>query len=72
ANLLGCNIEVIKTTGAAGAAKASGIGVGIYSSLEDASKTNEIEKVYKPRSSNESYFIAYRAWGSDLIKLVSK
>ncbi|MGK0315684.1 MAG: xylulokinase, partial [Saprospiraceae bacterium] len=42
ANLLGCNIEVIKTTGAAGAAKASGIGVGIYSSLEDASKTNEI------------------------------
>ncbi len=72
ANLLGCNIEVIKTTGAAGAAKASGIGVGIYSSLEDASKTNEIEKVYKPRSSNESYFIAYRAWESDLIKLVSK
>lgn len=71
ANLLGVNIEVIKTTGAAGAAKASGIGVGIYSNLEEAIKTNEIEHIYKPVSSNEVFRRAYEIWESDLIRLLS-
>lgn len=71
ANLLGVNVELIKTTGAAGAAKASGIGVGVYCNLEEAIKTNEIEHIYKPESSNEEFRKAYDIWELDLTRLLS-
>lgn len=69
ANLLGCNIEMIKTTGAAGAAKASGLGAGIYKTLEEAIRLNEVEKVYEPDRKNEAYQQAYQAWEKDLKKI---
>ena len=68
-NLLNCKIEVVKTTGATGAAKASGIGAGIYQNLEEAIKTNEVEKVYQPNNAN--YLQAYQVWENDLKKLMS-
>lgn len=70
ANLLNCKIEIVKTTGAAGAAKASGIGAGIYHDLAVAIKTNEIENRYFPEPSIESYTNAYQNWESDLKKLI--
>jgi len=70
ANLLNCKIEIIKTTGAAGAAKASGIGIGLYQDLEEAIKTNEIVKVYEPESENGSYKRAYQRWKIDLQKFL--
>lgn len=71
ANLLNCNIEIVKTTGAAGAAKASGIGAGIYKNLEEAIKTNEVEQIYQPSETNEIYHQAYQAWENDLKKIMS-
>ena len=68
ANLLGCCIEVVKTTGAEGAAKASGIGSGIYKNLEEAIKRNEVEHQYFPNNTNAEYNKAYQSWSNDLNK----
>ena len=70
ANLLDCCIEVVKTTGANGAAKASGFGAGIYNDLEEALKKNEVEQQYFPTNSNGIYSQAYHAWSNDLNKLI--
>ncbi len=70
ANLLDCCIQVVKTTGAEGAAKASGIGSGIYKNLEEAIKKNEVEYEYFPNQSDNNYSHAYHAWSNDLKKLI--
>jgi xylulokinase len=70
ANLLGCKIEVVQTTGAIGAAKASGLGTGHYKTLEEAIKTNIIEQVYRPEKHIDQYIKAYEAWNKDLEKLI--
>ncbi len=71
ANLLGCNIEIIQTNGAAGAAKGSGIGSGYYQNFAEAVSKNEIEKVYHPDSdTTDDYLNAYQAWEEDLKRLV--
>lgn len=70
ANLLGCKIEVIQTTGAVGAAKASGLGTGYYKNLKDAIKTNKVEQVYHPEDQIETYKKAYEAWRNDLERLI--
>ncbi len=70
ANLLGCKIEIIKTNGAAGAAKGSGIGSGYYKSFAEAVATNEIEKVYHPLQKDSAYSAAYQVWEEDLEKLI--
>ncbi|MCR9288793.1 MAG: FGGY family carbohydrate kinase [Bacteroidetes bacterium] len=71
ANLLNCEIEVVKTTGAVGAAKASGIGAGVYQNLEEAMTHNENENRFLPEKEITSYQEAYEAWEKDLIKLVT-
>jgi xylulokinase len=70
-NLLGCCIEVVKTTGAEGAAKASGVGAKVYANLEESIKTNEVEKQYFPDKKIEEYKMAYKTWEKDLKKLIS-
>ena len=70
ANLLDCCIEVVKTTGAKGAASASGIAAGIYDNLEEAVKKNEVEHTYFPNNTNGVYHQAYHTWSSDLNKLI--
>lgn len=70
ANLLNCSIEVVKTTGAVGAAKASAIGAGIYRDLKEATKTVEVEHVYHPNNTNGVFKYAYQAWSGDLEKLI--
>lgn len=71
ANLLGCCIEVVKTTGAEGAAKASGVGAKVYANLEESIKTNEVEKRYFPSEEIDEYRLAYELWEKDLRKLIS-
>ena len=62
ASLLNCEIEVIDTTGAVGAARGAGYGAGIFSSLEHA--MSNIRKVlhYKPIQPNDHYRKAYENW----------
>jgi xylulokinase len=70
ANLLDCEIEVIKTTGAVGAAKASGIGAGLYKDLEEAMHQNEIENRFIPDSNKGLHHQAYQVWEKDLDRLI--
>ncbi len=69
-NLLNSNIEIIETTGAAGAAKASGIAVGIYKNLKEAISTNKVVEIYHPDTSNGLYEQAYQQWYDDLQKIL--
>ena len=71
ANLLDCCIEVVKTTGAEGAAKASGVGAKVYANLEEAIKINDVEERYFPNEEIEAFKTAYEAWERDLKKLLS-
>lgn len=72
ANLIGCNIEVIKTTGAIGAARASGVGLGIYEHLEDTANLLEVETTFRPSAQNEAYEAAFHLWKKDVECLLTK
>ena len=66
ATLADCTIEVIETTGAVGAAKAAGVGVGIYESVEEAMGNVEILEVVLPSSNKSVYKKAYEHWENTL------
>ena len=65
ASITGCNIDVVDTTGAVGAALASGYGIGIYSSLEEAVSSKQAEVRIEPVSDNR-YLDAFNDWKSGL------
>ena len=71
ANLLNCDIEMMDTTGAIGAALASGLATKEYSSLEEAISFTKPIKVYTPNNTNGVYEDAYRDWTFDLKKLIN-
>ncbi len=68
AELMGCEIEMMETTGAVGAAKASGIAVGIYDSWAMAMGQNKLLKTYSPFGKKDVYQHAYQNWYKDLEK----
>ena len=67
-NLVGSRIEMVETTGAAGAAKASGLAIGIYNSIEEAVRRTKILQVYEPTDQNHNLVEAYQCWNQDLEK----
>ncbi len=69
-NLLGCNIEMMQTTGAIGAAKASGIEIGIYKTVGEAIGTNVILKTSTPEDSTDNSKAAFEAWKTELENIV--
>ena len=69
-NLMGCQIEVLKTTGAVGAAKAAGVANGIYPSIREAMQDIELVKSYEPSKTNGEYAEAYQNWLGDVEKLI--
>ena len=71
-NLLGCRIDVFQTTGAAGAAKASGIAIGNYATLQEAIPTDKPELSYQSDTSDSHYQQAYQSWEDDLKLVVSR
>jgi len=72
ANLLNCDIQMIETTGAIGAAKASGIAIGQYATPEEAISTTPPIKTYYPENgSNKQYKDFYGEWLKDLKKLIT-
>ena len=62
ATLLGSQIEIIDTTGATGAAKAAGVEVKIYDTLEVAFLDTKPIKIYKPEQNFNAYLQAYDKW----------
>ncbi|MCI5083786.1 MAG: FGGY family carbohydrate kinase [Saprospiraceae bacterium] len=68
AELMECEIEMMETTGAVGAAKASGIAVGIYDTWATAMGQNKLLKTYSPFGKKAPYQDAYQSWYKDLEK----
>lgn len=66
ATLADCTIEIMETTGAIGAAKAAGVGVGIYKNIEAAMKNVTVLKIVKPNLEKENYQKAYERWEKTL------
>lgn len=62
ATLLNCEIEVLETTGAIGAARGAGYGAGVYRSLDEAMGTLTRVKAYHPLDQTASYQDAYALW----------
>lgn len=71
ATLMNCEIEVIKTTGAIGAAKGAGITIGAPASQNNAQSGKHVQ-TYEPNASAHLYQEAYAAWRADLEHLLSK
>lgn len=69
ATLADCTIEIMETTGAVGAAKAAGVGVGIYESVEEAMKDVAILTIVEPSLEKAAYLKAYEKWVAILKKL---
>lgn len=69
ANLLQCKIEVVKTTGAVGAARAAGVETGFFGSLKEAVRQSEVLKTYEP-GNQTLYQKAYELWVRDLEKVI--
>lgn len=69
ANLLGCSIQMVETTGAVGAAKAAGVATGIYPTLEAAVGNNKVLRTFNPQPGAGQYEAAYQAWAADLEKI---
>ncbi len=66
ANTVGCSIEMYDTTGAIGAAKASGVGAGYIATIEEAMSGQVTIKEVKPLSNRSAYAEAYGEWKNRL------
>ncbi len=68
-NLLGCRIELLKTTGATGAAIASGVGIGHFSEVGDGLGNLENAGVFEPSEKGNGQFLEiYEDWAARLEK----
>jgi xylulokinase len=70
ANLLHCRIEVLRSTGAVGAALAAGVGIGRWKDPCEAMGTLELVQVYEPQTEAEPYQEAYLDWVTHLRKML--
>lgn len=72
AGVTGFTIELFDTDGAVGAAKAAGIGVGVYKSNKEAFESLERIMCVEPNpTTSEQYSEAYHVWESRLKKEIS-
>lgn len=63
----GCTVELYNTDGAQGAARAAGVGAGIFKSFSESFKGMHIVKSYEPdKQSREQYADAYSKWKNSL------
>jgi len=62
ATLLDTTIEVMDTSGAVGAAKASGIEIGIYADSQEFAHMITAERTITPHHNKEPYVNAYLDW----------
>lgn len=70
ASLTNCEIEVVHTTGAVGAALGAGYGNGYFTSLKEAMHGNKVIKTFTAQNKNGEYHRAYDTWKTDLKKLI--
>ncbi len=70
AELLDCRIEMIETTGAVGAAIASGVGIGLWSDPGEGLGAQHRVKIYEPGNTSGTYSAAYEQWANYLKKAI--
>ena len=66
ATLTDASIEMVTTTGAAGAARAAATAAGQFASLSEATATDQVQLQYEPLKEAGAYQEAYRAWKHEL------
>lgn len=72
ATLLDCDLEMYDTTGAIGAAQASGVAIGIYKSPREAIQSIKPIRKYIPhKESKQASLDAYEGWFKYFEKLIS-
>lgn len=62
ASLVDCEIQLLETTGAIGAAKASGVAAGAYSSIEEAMDDSRVVETYTADENREIYQRGFEKW----------
>ena len=62
ANLSRCQIDMLDTNGAIGAARGAGFGAGIYQTLDEAVGRQRILKQYHPQDETQPFEVAYQRW----------
>ncbi|MCB0570816.1 MAG: carbohydrate kinase [Phaeodactylibacter sp.] len=66
ATMLGSQIQVVETTGAIGAARAAGVAIGVFGTLEDALEDVRPAAIYQPEINLAICQQAYNYWESRL------
>ncbi|MBK6931773.1 MAG: carbohydrate kinase [Saprospirales bacterium] len=64
AELLQCQIQMLQTTGAAGAAIGAGAGIGVCANATDGTNALQTVHTYEPHSTNAAYTAAYDRWSA--------
>ncbi len=72
ATLLGNHIEVVDTTGAIGAARGAGVGIGFYNSVEEATKGVSPVEICEPEFNFGMCSQAYNYWLANLNRLLNQ
>lgn len=72
ATLIGHDIEIYNTTGAIGAARASGLHEGDFETFGKYSIDNDYVMTYKPFTDKQPYLEAYQLWKNELEILINK
>jgi xylulokinase len=70
-NLLDCPVEVVNTTGAIGAARASAVATGVYPSLEEAMAGLQTVATYRPGQFDTATKENYRRWVDYLERILA-
>jgi xylulokinase len=65
-NLIDGEIQLIETTGAIGAAKASAVEIGHYGSIEEAMANQKIVQRYTPNETQQRHLELYHKWAQHL------
>ncbi|XOV94695.1 MAG: xylulokinase [Bacteroidota bacterium] len=68
--LLNCEIEMVETTGATGAALAVGYAMGNTNSIQEAIGSSSSVHSYQPLTNHEDYLATYNSWREDLNKFL--
>jgi xylulokinase len=73
AQVSGCVVELYNTDGAQGAARAGGLGAGIYASEADCFRGMEIIRTYAPdHARTDAYGALYTNWKEGLVEILRK
>lgn len=71
ATILGCQIEMLETTGAIGAAKASAAGTGLAKDLTEVLGQPKLVRTYTAQAERTPYETGYHLWRAELMKLLN-